>query len=99
MQIYADVLGMPVHIAGSRQGPALGSAIFGAVAAGEAAGGWDTMEEAERVMGKLSDRVYRPEEGNCRIYDRLFEEYRLLHDYFGRESDMMKRLRALREAH
>lgn len=97
MQIYADVLGMPVHIAGSRQGPALGSAIFGAVAAGGAAGGWDTVEEAERVMGKLSDRVYRPEEGNCRIYDRLFEEYRLLHDYFGRGgNNVMKRLKELK---
>ena len=30
MQIYADVLKMPVKIAGSMQGPALGSAIFGA---------------------------------------------------------------------
>ena len=34
MQIYADVIGRPISIAESAQGPALGSAIHAAVAAG-----------------------------------------------------------------
>ena len=32
MQIYADVLNMPVKIAGAEHGPAYGAALFGAVA-------------------------------------------------------------------
>jgi L-ribulokinase len=53
MQIYADVLKMPIRIGGSSQGPALGSAIFGAVAAGASRGGYDSVFEAASVMGKL----------------------------------------------
>ena len=41
MQIYADVLGQPMLIAGSAQTPALGAAISAAVTAGSAAGGYD----------------------------------------------------------
>lgn len=99
MQIYADVIGMPVKIAGSEQGPALGSAIFASVAADEEAGGYDSVFDAARAMGKIKDTVYRPIPENGRIYDRLFAEYRTLHDYFGRgENDVMKRLKNLKKS-
>ena len=97
MQIYADVLNMPVHIAGSLQGPALGSAIFAAVAAGRAAGGYDTVAEASRIMGSLKEERYLPDPCRAAVYDRLYEEYTRLHDYFGRGgNEMMKRLKALK---
>lgn len=97
MQIYADVLGMPVKIAGSAQGPALGSAIFASVAAGEKEGGYDSVFDAARTMGKVKDLVYRPIAENVKIYDSLFAEYRRLHDYFGRgENDVMKRLKKIK---
>lgn len=97
MQIYADVIKMPVKIAGSAQGPALGAAIFGSVAAGAAVGGYDDVFEAARHMGRVKDTVYTPIPENSAVYDRLFAEYRILHDYFGRgENDVMKRLKALK---
>ena len=97
MQIYADVTGMDIRIAGSAQCPSLGSAIFAAYAAGSEAGGFDSLDEAAEAMGKLSDKVYRPIPENKAIYDRLYAEYVLLHDYFGRGgSDVMKRLRKIR---
>ncbi len=97
MQIYADVLNMPIYIAGTAQGPALGSAIFGAVAAGGEAGGYDDVFAAARAMGKVDNVVYRPDPENAGIYDRLFAEYEKLHDYFGRgENDVMKRLKAVK---
>ncbi|MBO5110770.1 MAG: ribulokinase [Clostridia bacterium] len=97
MQIYADVTGMEIRISGSKQAPALGSAIFAAAAAGEEAGGYADVFDAAKRMGKLSERIYRPCPENQTIYDRLYVEYDLLHEYFGRgENNVMKRLRALR---
>ena len=97
MQIYADVLKMPVKIAGSMQGPALGSAIFGAVAAGADKGGYDSVFDAARAMGSIRNVVYNPIKENSDIYDKLFAEYQILHDYFGRgANDVMKRLKKIK---
>ena len=94
MQIYADVLGMDIWIAGGCS--ALGAAIFGATAAGER--GYATVNEASAAMGRLTDTVYRHDPAKTKIYNALYAEYLLLHDYFGRgENDVMKRLRAIRE--
>ncbi len=99
MQIYADVIKMPIKIAGSEQGGALGSAIFGAVAAGADAGGYDDVFEAAGAMGKVKDTVYYPNEENSAIYDKLYAEYSILHDYFGRgENDVMKRLKDIKKS-
>lgn len=94
MQIYADVINKPIRLSGSSQGPALGAAIFGAVAGG----GYPSVAEAARQMGKLKDKVYVPDPGNVLIYDRLYAEYELLHQYFGEGlNDVMKRLKALKK--
>ncbi len=64
MQIYADVTGRPIDVAGTHQGGALGSAMHGAVAAGEAAGGYDTIVEAAQHMARLRDEAYTPNPGS-----------------------------------
>lgn len=93
MQIYADVTGKPLLLAGSPQAPALGSAMHAAVAAGI----FPTIQEAAEVMGKLKPQRVEPLPHHQVIYDRLFAEYELLHDYFGRGSnDVMKRLKSIR---
>lgn len=99
MQIYSDIIKMPVRIAASDQGPALGSAIFASVAAGKEAGGYDDVYEAARVMGKVKDTVYYPNSENAAVYDKLFAEYKTLHDYFGRgENNVMKRLKDIKKS-
>lgn len=98
MQIYADILKIPVKIAGSLQGPALGSAIFGAVAAGAENGGYDNIFKAAEKMGSLKDIVYMPIDENSAVYDKLYSEYEILHDYFGRgTNDVMKRLKEIKK--
>jgi L-ribulokinase len=97
MQIYADVTGRSIYIAESSFVGALGSAMHGAVAAGAAAGGYDTIEGATAKMARLRDESYHPIPENQEVYDRLYAEYVTLHDYFGRGgNDVMKRLKALR---
>jgi L-ribulokinase len=97
MQIYADVTGKNIKVAAAKQTPALGSAMFGAVAAGAAAGGYDTIYAASRAMAHLRDEDYTPIPHHQAVYQRLYAEYVRLHDYFGRgENDVMKRLKELR---
>lgn len=92
MQLYSDVLGMEIKISGSPQAPALGAAIFAAVAGGV----YPTVSEASAKMGKLKTLTYKPNHEAKAVYDRLYAEYKLLHDYFGRGgSDVMKRLKAV----
>ena len=94
-QIYSDVLNIPVRVVSSTQGPALGAAIFGAVAAGKAGGGYDDIYSAGEKMGATEGKTYDPNPENVKTYDKLFAEYEKLHDCFGRTDDMMKRLRAI----
>jgi L-ribulokinase len=97
MQIYADVTGKPYRLSGSSQTPALGSAMFGAVAAGPDAGGFATIGDASRAMARLKEHVYEPNPAARAVYDVLYREYVRLHDYFGRgENNVMKTLRGLR---
>ena len=97
MQLYADVLGKPIRLARSRQTPALGSAIMGALAAGSQMGGYDDYKEAAARMGGVGSDVFTPDAGAGAVYDRLYDEYRCLHDFFGRGgSGVMKELRDIR---
>lgn len=97
MQIYADVTGREVKIAASEQTPALGSAMFGAVAAGREDGGYDSIEEASAAMADLRDESYVPIPEHTEVYDQLYDEYVRLHDYFGRGgNEVMKRLKTIR---
>lgn len=98
MQIYADVTRRSIRISGSPQAPALGSAMFAAVAAGKERGGYDSIMEAAPVMGKVKDIVYTPDTESSSVYEKLYAEYRILHDYFGRgENNVMKRLKEIRK--
>lgn len=97
VQIYADVTGREIKIARSKQTPALGSAMFGAVAAGKSNGGYDSIYEAARNMAHLTDEVFKPIPENRKTYDRLFAEYLRLHDYFGRGgNNVMKTLKRIK---
>ncbi|MEV4223894.1 ribulokinase [Nonomuraea sp. NPDC049725] len=91
MQVYADVLRRPLSVIGSDQGPALGSAIHAAVAAGA----YDDIQAAAAAMGKRTEAAYVPDEARADAYDRLYAEYRDLHEHFG-DGKALHRLRAIR---
>ncbi|KAB7667629.1 ribulokinase [Bacillus sp. B1-b2] len=98
MQIYSDVLNMDIKISASSQTPALGSAMFGAVAAGKDRGGYETITEAAKDMGRVKDHVYQPGDKNVAVYNELYSEYAKLYDYFGRgENNVMKTLKKIKK--
>ncbi len=89
MQVYADILGIPINVVASKQAPALGGAIWGAVAAGE----YDDIFAASAAMKSPIFRSYEPNKENGTVYSALYAEYIKLHDYFGRgENNVMKTL-------
>ncbi|MGZ8619544.1 MAG: ribulokinase [Actinomycetota bacterium] len=97
MQIYADVTGREFRVAASSQTPALGSAMFAAVAAGAGGGGHDTIVDAADAMARLRPGGFHPNPEHRAVYDELYERYRALHDHFGRgPSTVMKDLKAIR---
>ena len=94
LQIYADVTRRPLSLAGSQQGPALGSALHAAVAAGA----YPDVPAAANAMGRRSAAVVLPDPASADVYDELYAEYVGLHDYFGRGgNEVMHRLHALRQ--
>jgi L-ribulokinase len=93
MQIYADVTRRSLHLIDSEQGPALGSAMHAAVAAGA----YPDIRAASAAMGKVRRDVYAPDEARAGAYDALYEHYVTLHDHFGRGGDdVMHALRRIR---
>ncbi len=103
MQIYADVIGQPMLIAGSPQTPALGAAVSAAVTAGATAGGYADWSAAQAAMTRVRDERYEPDAEAHAVYNELYAMYRELHDTFGGVAgatadlgSIMKRLLALR---
>lgn len=88
MQIIADVLGREVQVSSVREGSALGAAILAAVA-GKI---YPDFQSAIRAMAQPVEKVYTPGK-NEEKYKKLYREFMLVHDYFGRGgNDVMKRL-------
>jgi L-ribulokinase len=93
MQIYADVTRLPLSLLDSDQGPALGSALHAAVAAGA----YPDIRAAAAAMGRIVRDAWHPDPADAERYDALYAEYVKLVDYFGRHgNDVMRRLRKIR---
>jgi L-ribulokinase len=100
MQIYADVIGQPMLIAGSAQTPALGAAVSAAVTAGH----YTDWREAQQRMTRLKPAGYQPRPAAAAVYDQLYGIYKELHDAFGGVANaqpnlasVMKRLLVIKE--
>jgi L-ribulokinase len=93
MQIYADVTRMRLHVIASDEGPAVGSAMHAAVAAGV----YPDIHAAAAAMGGLRHDAFVPDAAAADVYDALYERYVRLHDHFGRGGDdVMHALRRIR---
>ena len=71
MQTLANVLNKPIKVAASDQAPALGAAIYAAVAAGI----YPTVIEASKKMGSDFESEYFPEQDKVAEYEKLMKSY------------------------
>ncbi len=94
MQIYADILQHEIELAASEQASALGAAMLGAVAAGS----YDNLKQAIDKMAAKPKEIYYPNLENKTKYDILYTEYKNLVNYFGKQSNLMKTLRSLKNS-
>lgn len=97
MQIFADVLGKPIHVTRLAVSCAYGAAMYGAMAAGRAAAGWNTVAEMMDHMVRRDYIIYEPDPAYRGIYDELYTQYCSLYDFFGREQNTMQKLREMKE--
>jgi L-ribulokinase len=86
MQIYADITNRPMKISRSDQTPALGAAMFASVAAGKKSGGYDSVDDAVKVMTGTSNE-FKPIPENHEVYKKLYKLYKQLHDGFGTKNE------------
>ncbi|HEV3165619.1 MAG TPA: FGGY-family carbohydrate kinase, partial [Isosphaeraceae bacterium] len=70
LQIHADVLNQPIHLARESEACALGSAMTAAIAAGFFA----NFDNAAKAMVAI-ERTVEPNEKNRDVYDELFTRY------------------------
>jgi L-ribulokinase len=84
MQVYADITGRPMEISRSEQTPALGAAIFGAIAAGKETSGFSNVNEAQNKITGIKE-TFEPNPDNHLVYKKLYLLYKQLHDAFGTE--------------
>lgn len=97
VQVYADILNRKISVCQSSQAGAMGAAILGVAAASSEVTGYGSLIEIIEKIGKSGDKSYYPNERNTMVYDHLYEEYKVLLEYFGKgTNDVMKRLNKMR---
>jgi L-ribulokinase len=74
MQTLANVLNMPIKVSESDQAPALGAAIYAAVAADI----YDNVIDASKVMGSDFEAEYFPQSSSVKTYADKIESYKIL---------------------
>lgn len=98
VQVYSDICKRDIKISASTQASALGAAILGIAAASEQVTGYKDANEIAQKIGQVEDTVFSPNPDNTEVYDKLYAEYKTLHEYFGKgANDVMKRLNKIRE--
>ncbi|MEM9644686.1 MAG: ribulokinase [Planctomycetota bacterium] len=81
IEVYADVLDASIEVHPSTQGPAVGAAVLGMIAAGESASGFRTMAAAAEAMAGTRaspSEVFRPRSDRKSTYDAIYRRYRTL---------------------
>lgn len=98
VQTYADILNREIRVCQTTQAGAVGAAMLGVAAAPTEVTGYQNLIEVAQTLGKKCEKVYYPNHDNVDVYNKLYEEYTVLLEYFGKgTNDVMKRLNQMRK--
>ena len=98
VQIYADILNREIRVCQTTQAGAVGAAILGVAAASSEVTGYHNLTEVAEALGKKGEKAYTPNPDNIDSYNKLYDEYITLYEYFGKgANDVMKRLNRMRQ--
>lgn len=97
MQVYADILNKEIIVPQIENSASLGACVCAAVALGSENGGFDSFEDAQKALVKGKIVKYKPIEENVVLYDKLYEIYCKVHDYFGKQSEIMHELNRIQQ--
>ncbi len=93
VQVYADILNREIRVCETSQKGAMGAAMLGIAAASPEITGYHGLSEIVQNLGEKSVKVYCPNQNNVEAYNKLYEDYLILSEYFGKgANDVMKRL-------
>jgi L-ribulokinase len=90
MQMYADVLGLPIRVSSEKETVACGAAMYGAMSAGFA---------DVAALAPPASTTFMPDPAMGTRYQPAYDTYLRLHDRYGREDKLLKQLRELRHSH
>ena len=98
VQTHADILNREIRVCQTTQAGAIGAAILGVAAASSEVTGYHNLTEAAEALGKKGEKSYTPNPANIDSYNKLYDEYITLYEYFGKgANDVMKRLNKIRQ--
>ena len=80
---------MEIKVVDSKQAGAKGSCIYAAVACGE----FVNLKSASKVLADKCNVCYKPNSENKKAYDKLYNEYLVLSEYFAKANSVMKTIR------
>ncbi|MEG0912578.1 MAG: ribulokinase [Oscillospiraceae bacterium] len=98
MQIYADILGMPIEVTSIPNACSFGACICGAVARENEIGTREAFAEVCGRMVHFDTEIYYPDSGAVRIYNKLYSVFCELHDFAGRHSNICTDLTRIQQA-
>lgn len=97
VQVYADILNREIRVCQTTQAGAVGAAFLGVAAASSEVTGYHGLTDIAESLGKKGETAYTPNPANIDAYNKLYDEYITLYEYFGKgANDVMKRLNKIR---
>ena len=71
--------------------------MLGVAAAPAEITGYHGITDVVERLGKRKEQMYIPKQENVVVYDQLYQDYKMLAEYFGKGgNDVMKRLNRMR---